>query len=450
LEVKKLYSWGDTVAEIRPFSGLRYNQSLIKDLSTVICPPYDVISPSLHEDLHSRNDYNFIRLEDAKQSSDDTPTNNKYTRTAATLAQWLKQNILIPERSPAIYLHDHYFRLQGKDHMRRNIITRVRLEEWDKMIIRPHEGILSAPKEDRQNLLWALKVNTSPVLMMYQDPERKIASVLSKETRKKPVINTTIPEGDKHKVWAITDPEIINQIAGALANQPFYIADGHHRYTSALTYRRDKMTMAPNTSPDDAINFVMSTLVDFTDPGLIILAPHRLIRGLTKTALSGLKTKLGVFFDITEMPANTRDAWQKLDVEMSKPDGIRLGFFGPDTNKFYALKLLDTAVLSEMMPSFHSELYRKLDVSVLDHIVLENILGLGIDGRGEARVSFISDREEAVKQVSQGEYQLVFFLKPVKPELIKTVSDANEKMPRKSTYFYPKAPAGLVVNRLTE
>jgi len=435
------------VAEIRPFSGWRYNQSLVKDISTVICPPYDVISSSLHENLHTRNDYNFIRIEDAKKSPNDTPADNKYTRTTATLAQWLNQKVLVPENSPAIYLHDHYFRLQGKDHVRRGIIARVRLEEWDKMIIRPHENILSAPKEDRQNLLKALKVNTSPVLMMYQDPERKIATALAKETKKKPVIDTTIPEGDRHKVWAVTDTTVVNLIAGVIAKQPFYIADGHHRYTSALTYLREQMAATPGLSPDSAVNFVMSTLVDFADPGLIILAPHRVIRGLTLSVLSELKAKLGAYFEITELPANTKDAWQKLDAEMSKPDGIRIGFFGPGTNKFYALKLRDEAVLAEIMPD-SSDIYRKLDVSVLDHVVLNKILGLGIDVRTEDRVSFSHDREQSMKDVLRGEQQVVFFLKPVRPELIKTVSDANEKMPRKSTYFYPKAPAGLVVNPL--
>ncbi len=435
------------MAEIRPFSGWRYNQSLVKDISTVICPPYDVISSSLHENLHTRNDYNFIRIEDAKKSPNDTPADNKYTRTAATLKQWLNQKILVPENSPAIYLHDHYFRLQGKDHIRRGIITRVRLEEWDKMIIRPHENILSAPKEDRQNLLKALKVNTSPVLMMYQDPERKIATALAKETKKKPVIDTTIPEGDRHKVWAITDTMVVNLIAGAMAQQPFYIADGHHRYTSALTYHREQMAATPGLLPDNAVNFVMSTLVDFADPGLIILAPHRVIRGLTLSVLSELKPKLGAYFEITELPANTKDAWQKLDAEMSKPDGIRLGFFGPGTDNFYALKLRDEKILAEVMPD-SSNIYRKLDVSVLDHVVLNKILGLGIDVRTEDRVSFSHDREESMKAVLRGEQQVVFFLKPVRPELIKTVSDANEKMPRKSTYFYPKAPAGIVVNPL--
>ena len=435
------------MAEIRPFSGLRYNQSIVKDLSDVICPPYDVISASLHEDLHKRNKYNCIRLEDAKKSPEDSPTNNKYTRTAATLSRWLENKILVPEKYPAIYLHEHYFHLQGKDGMRRGIIARVRLEEWNKMIIRPHENILSAPKEDRQNLLRALKVNTSPVLMMYQDPQRKIAIALAKETSKKPIIDTTIPEGDRHKVWTISDTAVIKLIAGEMAKQPFYIADGHHRYTSALTYCREQMAATPGLSSDNAVNFVMSTLVDFADPGLIILAPHRVIKGLTKNVLAELMAKLGVYFEITELPANTPDAWHKLDTEISKPDGIRLGLFGPGIDKFYILKLRDEAVFAEIMPK-QSDIYRHLDVSVLDHVILNKILEFGIDGRTEDRVSFSHDREESVKEVLQGEQQLVFFLKPVRPELIMTVSDANEKMPRKSTYFYPKAPAGIVVNAL--
>ena len=435
------------MAEIRPFSGLRYNQSLVKDISTVICPPYDVISSALHEDLHQRNEYNFIRLEDAKKSSGDTPADNKYTRTAATLSQWLEKKVLIPEKAPAIYLHEHYFTLNGKNSMRRGIIARVRLEEWDKMIIRPHEKIFSADKEDRQKLLTTLRANTSPVLMMYQDPERKINDVLVKETKKKPVIDTTIPEGDRHKVWAITDVATINIIAYALDKQPFYVADGHHRYTSALIYSREQMAANPSLTSDDGVNFVMTTLVDFTDSGLIILAPHRVVKGLPANILAELNKKLNSYFEIAEIQANKSDIWEKLDAEMSKPDGIRLGFFGPDKDKYYALKLKNEAVLAEIMPQ-QSDIYRKLDVSVLDHVIINKILGLNIDGRTEPRVSFSHDRKESVKAVLRGEQQLVFFLKPIKPELIKTVSDAREIMPRKSTYFYPKAPAGIVVNTL--
>ena len=207
------------------------------------------------------------------------------------------------------------------------------------------------------------------------------------------------------------------------------------------------MAANPSLTSDDGVNFVMTTLVDFTDSGLIILAPHRVVKGLPANILAELNKKLNSYFEIAEIQANKSDIWEKLDAEMSKPDGIRLGFFGPDKDKYYALKLKNEAVLAEIMPQ-QSDIYRKLDVSVLDHVIINKILGLNIDGRTEPRVSFSHDRKESVKAVLRGEQQLVFFLKPIKPELIKTVSDAREIMPRKSTYFYPKAPAGIVVNAL--
>ena len=254
----------------------------------------------------------------------------------------------------------------------------------------------------------------------------------------------TIPEGDRHKVWAISNKAVVNRIAYALSKQPFYVADGHHRYTSALMYSREQMAADSRITPDAAVNFVMTTLVDFADPGLIILAPHRVIRGLTKEILADLHDKLAAYFTVAEMPAND---WHNLDAAMQKPGGIRLGFFGPGKDKFYALKLRDEKMLAQIMPGA-SEIYRNLDVAVLDHLILNKILGLAIDGSNEPRVSFSHDREESVREVLKGDQQAVFFLKPIKPELIKTVSDAKEIMPRKSTYFCPKAPAGLVVNPL--
>jgi uncharacterized protein (DUF1015 family) len=315
------------------------------------------------------------------------------------------------------------------------------------MVIRPHENIFSAAKEDRQNLLKALKVNTSPVLMMYQDPERKIKAVLDKEVKRTPVIDCVTPEGEAHKVWAVTDKGAVNTITAVMAKQPFYVADGHHRYTSALTYRREQMAANPKLKADDPVNYVMTTLVDFADPGLIILAPHRVINGLDPQLLMDLQDKLTGYFEITEIPANLPDARQRLDEAMSRPGGIRLGFYGPVGDSFYTLKLRQENVLTQLMPAA-SDIYRHLDVAVLDNVILNKILGLKMDGRNETRVSFSHDREGAIKDVLMGQQQVVFFLKPLKPELIKTVSDANEKMPRKSTYFYPKAPAGIVVNKL--
>jgi uncharacterized protein (DUF1015 family) len=438
------------VADVQPFRGLRYRKSLIKDFASVICPPYDIISPAFHEELHNRSEYNFIRLEDAKTFPQDTPNDNKYTRSAATLQQWLAQRVLIPERRPAIYLHDHYFQHQGKELRRRGIITRIRLEEWETRIVRPHEGILGAARDDRLNLLWALQVNTSPVLAMYEDKRKRLANLLESQEELRPVMSAIMPDGERHTMRAITDTDIIKRISAHFADLPLYIADGHHRYTSALTYRREKAATTPYTSPDDTYNFVMMTLVSFTDPGLVILAPHRLIRGIEKSVIDTLEPRLSEFFDIVKIPLEKPDVWQKADKLMVQTDSVRFSCLIAGTGHLCILTLKEHAIDGQTMPLFHSELYRKLDVSIIDHIILEKILGLGVGGTDETKISFSYDRQDALNTVLKQEYQVAFFLKPVKPELIKAVADANDKMPRKSTYFYPKAPAGLVVNRLTD
>jgi uncharacterized protein (DUF1015 family) len=438
------------VADVQPFCGLRYKKSLIKDFATVICPPYDIISPAFHEELHKRSEYNFIRLEDARTLPQDTSNDNKYTRSAATLEQWLTQRVLIPERKPAIYLHDHYFRHQGKEQRRRGIMARVRLEEWETKVVRPHEGILGAARDDRLNLLWALQVNTSPVLAMYEDKRKRLANLLTAQEELKPIINAIMPDGERHIMRAITDTDIIRRISAHFDNLSLYIADGHHRYTSALTYRREKAAATPDTSPDDAFNFVMMTLVSFTDPGLIILAPHRLIRGTQKSEIETLETRLTEFFEIAKLPLDKPDVWQKVDRLMVRTGPVRFSCLMAGADHLCILTLKEDSITEQTMPLFHSELYRKLDVSIIDHIILEKILGLGIGGTDETKINYSYDRQDALNRVLKQEYQLAFFLKPVKPELIKAVADANDKMPRKSTYFYPKAPAGLVVNCLTD
>jgi uncharacterized protein (DUF1015 family) len=438
------------VADVLPFRGLRYSKSKVKDLSKVICPPYDIISPAYHEELNKRSEYNFIRLEDAKSFPQDTAIDNKYTRAAETLQKWLAERVLFPERRPAIYLHDHYFQHQGKKQRRRGIIMRVRLEEWEKGIIRPHEGILGPARDDRLSLLWSLQANTSPILAMYQDRRNRLTSLLESQEKLKPIIDTVMPEGDHHVVYAIINSDSIEQISKHFENLSLYIADGHHRYTSALTYRREKAAMSSGSSPDAAFNFVMMTLVSFTDPGLIILAPHRLVRGIGKSIIENLETRLGEFFEISRVPLNKFDLWVKIDRLMKQTGNVRFACIIDGAEHLSVLTLKEHAIDGQTMPLFHSELYRQLDVSIIDHIILEKILGLGIGGSDETKINYSYDREDALNRVLKGDYQVAFFLKPVKPELIKAVADANDKMPRKSTYFYPKAPAGLVINRLMD
>ena len=435
------------MAEIRSFRGVHYNQLLINDLSAVICPPYDVISSELRQELYHRSEYNFVRVEFARELPQDTATENKYTRSAATLEHWLEQGVLKLDEVPAIYLHDHYFTYQGKEYKRRGIIVSVRLEEWDKTTVRPHEGTLAEPKSDRLNLLWACKANTSPILALFEDEGQRVSSLLTSPERDKPIVSSGNADGERHDVWAITEPEVVSQLCTSLAHQSLYIADGHHRYESALTYQREMYDYSSSVSGDEAFNFVMMTLVDFSDPGLVVLPPHRLIRGISKSTLDELMAKLKSFFEVEELSLSMPDIWQRVESLLTgETSDIRLAIFGLDAERLLMLRLRDFAAASQMMPYFHCELYKRLDVSVVDHIILENMLGLS--GEEEAILGYSYDKLDAVNRVSDQEYQLAFLLSPIKPEVIKAVADAGDRMPRKSTYFYPKLPAGLVINRL--
>jgi uncharacterized protein (DUF1015 family) len=420
------------VAEIHPFRGVRYNQELVEDLAGVICPPYDIIPPQLQQELYHQSPHNFIRIESARGLPQDKATDNKYTRAAAALEHWLEQGVLVVDPAPAVYLHDHYFTYSGR-----------------QMVVRPHEGILAEFKEDRLSLLWALHANTSPILTMFEDQGQQVSSLLAAQEQAEPIISFSGANGEGHKVWAITEPEVINRLSGYLAPQPLYIADGHHRYESALTFLRERRAGFSPVLGDEAFNFVMMTLVDFSDPGLLILPPHRLVRGISRASVSQLLTELESFFDIEELPLDMPDVWQQVEYFLvgGEIDEVRLVLFGPAEARLFLLRLRDLAAATQLMPYFHSELYKKLDVSILDHIILEELLGLGSGGEA-AILAFTYEGQDAVNRVLEQEYQLTFLLRPVRPEVIKAVADAGDRMPRKSTYFYPKAPAGLVFHQL--
>ncbi len=435
------------MAEIRPFRGVHYNESLVKDLSKVICPVYDIIAPQQHQELYLRSEYNFIRLEFGRELPQDTASDNRYTRSAGTLEQWLRDGVLEIDETPAFYLHDQYFTYHGKEYKRRGIVARVRLEEWDKRIIRPHEGTMTEPKSDRLSLLWALQANTSPILTLFEDKRRQISSLLAAQEQSRPEISVRTVDGESHNVWAITAPAVTDQITSCFAEEPLYIADGHHRYESALAYQQERIACSADASRDEAFNFVMMTLVDFADPGLLILPPHRLVRGISQPTLRGLMARLKVFFHLEALPVSASGGWARVDNLLEATNEMRLLLFGLEPGNLFVLRLRDPTAASQMMPYFHSDLYKRLNVSIVDHVILEKLLALSSD-REKVSLAYTHDRLEAVNRVLSQEYQLAFLLSPVKAEVVKAIADAGDKMPRKSTYFYPKLPAGLILNRL--
>jgi uncharacterized protein (DUF1015 family) len=434
------------MAEIRPFCGVHYNKEIVGDISGVICPPYDIISPKMDEELHNRNAYNFIRIEYNRQQTDDTNTNNRYTRSAALFQQWLEQKVMVIDDEPAIYVHDQFFNLDREEYKRRSLIVRVRLEDWDKNIIRPHENTFKGPKKDRISLLWALNANTSSVMSMYQDKDLRIASFLKRMDTGKLLIATKELDGERHNVWTITDPQAVKEFCDYFKDKPLYVADGHHRYESALTYKKERSACDNNAYPDAAYNFVMMTLLDMDDPNLVIFPTHRLLSGLESKLINNLEEKLKAYFDIQELSLDAPDVWQQVDRITADDTNIKLTLVGLKQGIVSILALRDINAAIAMMPPERSDVYKKMDVSIVDHVILEKILGMQSDD--EKRIAYTHNRAEAVKRAVDGECQLAIITNMVKGQTIKDIADAKDRMPRKSTYFYPKLPSGLIVNHL--
>ena len=439
------------MAEIRPFRGVRYNQNKIKDLAKVLCPPYDIISPGLQDELYHTNEFNFVRIEYNRELPQDSPQDNRYTRALANLTGWLEKGILETEAAPALYLHLHHFTCQGQSYQRQNILAGVKLEEWDTRIVRPHENIIPKAKSDRLSMLYTCQANTSPVLAMYEDLQKVIKVTLEEQEKKTPVIDFIDTWGERHQVWAVTQPEVVKVIQGEIAKQPLYIADGHHRYDSALTYKRERAAQTAGYTGNEDFNFVMTSLIDFADPGLVILPTHRLVRGVSKTIMAGLPSQLAAFFEIEKISLNDPIAWQKVDARLTgmtpEMQKVSLAVYGLDGDKILILTLRDQKTADQLMPAFHGEVYRKLDVSLVDHVILENLLALNKD-KEEIILAYNHDRKDCISRVKDGEYQMIFILNPVEPQVIRAIADAGDRMPRKSTYFFPKSPAGLVVYKL--
>jgi uncharacterized protein (DUF1015 family) len=282
---------------------------------------------------------------------------------------------------------------------------------------------------------------------LFEDQKQSLSSLLTAQGLSKPVISINSSSEERHNVWAITEPRVIREIYALFSEKPLYIADGHHRYESALIYQREQHTLSSTASGDEDFNFVMMTLVDFADPGLVILPPYRLLRGLSPPKIANLMTKLQSLFDVEELPLDMPGVWRLVDDLLLKANQTRLVLCGLAAEKLLVLTLRDSNTAKKMMPYFHSELYKELDVSIVDHVILEELLGLS-GSEDEAKISYNYDIKDTVNRVLAQEYQLAFILRPIKAEVIKAVADAGDRMPRKSTYFYPKLPSGLVLNRL--
>jgi uncharacterized protein (DUF1015 family) len=431
--------------EVSPFQGIRYNQRTVGDLTQVICPPYDVISPEQQKLYYKKSDYNAIRLELPAESHE--PPGDRYERAGITFQQWLKDGVVQLDSVPSFYLHDHHFEYSGEKRIRRGLIARVKLEPWGSGIY-PHEETFSKAKNDRLRLMRACRANFSPLFSLYRDSEREVAPILSHVAQKKPLMSLQVQilsgrsnlpgSSEVHTLWAITDREVKRELSQLLSSQPLYIADGHHRYETALTYQQERAQGRSDGCKltTEAFNYVLMELVEFSDPGLVVLPLHRLVRGIAPSTLAGLGDQLRKFFVLESVPLKTGSYQLPVD--------SRLGILGLQPGSLVILRKRQGVSLEVMMPGDRSRAYREFGVSILNHIILEKMLGL----TSKENVGYTVDLKEAYQQITEGKYQLAFLLNPPQPQTIKAVADAQDRMPSKSTYFYPKLPAGLIINPL--
>lgn len=435
------------MAEVIPFRGLRYNQEIISDLSQVVAPPYDIITPEQQAHYHEKHNNNSIHLEYGMEQPGDNETNNRYTRAAANLAGWLKKRVLLPDPEPSFYfLKEEYRGPDGNDAVREGLIASVKLADFSNGIVLPHEKTHSGPKKDRLQLMQATESNLSPIYCLYSDPEHRIIGLLAAAATGKPDISLTDEGGVRQYLWVIDDPEVTAALSSLFSEKSIYIADGHHRYETALAYR-DARREAENPGGDMPYDYMMMYLSHIESEDQAILAIHRFVTGLSADTLLDLDDILHAEFDITGFTEEDNDPAGQM-LALMREEGEQRNSFGmhlAGSKKFYVLTAKREKPVISDEESTHSAACRSLDVAVLDQVILKKLLGIRQDGPNPgASIRYVERTDNALHELSSHDYQIAFFLNPTSMEEIRDVADVRDKMPQKSTYFYPKPVTGLV------
>ena len=429
------------MVDVRPFRGIRYNTQAVGDLSKVICPPYDVISPTQQRALLDRSPHNAVRLELPPALPEDTDTSNLYKRTALLWEQWQREGVLTPEPRPAMYLVEEEFLDRGQQRARMGLIVSLRLEEFEKGIVLPHEHTTPGPKADRMQMMRACQANFSPAMGLYRDPTGIITPLLADARKAEPTASAKVEGQGAVRMWAVQREETLSAIRSALADDNIFIADGHHRYETALTYRD---SMATPASANAASNFILVTLISMEDPGLLLLPYHRLLGGLSPGEMDSLQGRLREMFSWDEVDLPDADS-AKISkaimrrLEQVKPEQMALGAYMGLEKKAYILTLKES-----LAPETGASPLQRCDYWVLSQRVLEPALGVE---RAAAATTFIHEDVEAIDAVARG-HQAALLMRALPMELFEGVVSGGDRLPPKSTFFYPKLTTGLVFHSL--
>ncbi len=429
--------------DIRPFRGVRYDLTRVGSLSDVVAPPYDVIGPDLQEQLYHVSPYNIIRLELNKEEPGDTPENNRYARAAKHLKDWLRTGILAEDPHPSLYVYHQEFEVEGRTYTRKGFFARVRLEPFGQGKIYPHEQTLSGPKADRLALFKATGFNLSPVFGLYPDPDNQVLAAVEAGLRDRTPLEATDHLGVTNRLWPVTDQPTHTAVQGLMAAHPIFIADGHHRYETGLKYRDDLIAAGEDVGPDHPANFTMMMLVGMSDPGLIILPTHRLVTGFPGLTSDELARHLAPEFEVEligEGAQAARAAWENIEISGEQDT---LGFGTVADGRWLTARLRSDAAMDRLAPD-HGPEWRSLGVSILHELVLKALLG----PIGTGSCTYVHLLDEVLDATTHRKCDLACLVPPAGMEHVESIASNLEKMPPKSTYFYPKLLSGLALNPL--
>ena len=440
------------MADIRPFKGLRYNSEKV-NLEEVITEPYDRIPPQKQEEYYRKNPYSVVRIILGKDDDPGHPEKDKYRRADIYLDNWLSEGVLIREDRDALYLYEQEYQVDGGGKKRMGLIARVRIEEFSSRKVLPHEKTFPKHKIDRLNLLRATNTNTGQIFLLYRDDEREVTNAIE-SAKERAELGAEVKDEDNfiHRLWIIKNQESIQKIQEAMADKVLIIADGHHRYETSLNFRKEILEERREVTGDEPFNFIMMTLFRVDDPGLVILPTYRLVRGLDKLSEEGLRELFSSYFDISEV------SWQGFSGKTTVEDiqatvyseNHTFAAFVSQFEKFFIFKLKSEDILDTEIREERSREWRRLDVAILHSLIIDKLQALSSEPFSlENNVSYIRKLDQGLEKVVEGEFQMIFFLKPVSLNQVREVVENGELMPQKSTDFFPKLKSGLVMNPLT-
>jgi uncharacterized protein (DUF1015 family) len=473
------------VHEVVPFRAWRYAPAA-GDLTLLVAPPYDVVGPDLQSRLYARSRYNVVRIDLGMTTPSDNECDNRYTRAAAQLAEWKGSGILVRDSEPSLtFVEEEFTGPDGRPRVRHGFLAAVRLREFWEGVVYPHEETFSEPKQDRFELMNATAMGLSPVFLLYELPGDEITSAWRAGPGARPPATVVFDEtGNLTKLWPTSDPDLLTIAGQNLDGARFIIADGHHRYETALRYREHRRRgEMPPLDLHRAYEYVLAYLSNMADPGLTIYPTHRLVSGVDPDRVAKLPALLAGSFAVEplepETPASGAGRAATILDETAKADatvaarGRRSAadrrtamraaiegylaahprgtfvFWAPGLDKAYGLRLLDPGAVAAATPG-RSAAYRGLDVIILQKLVLERVLGLpGSGPEVERHVTFFKDSDEALARLAAGDFQAGFFMNPTGLDQVREVAFGGERMPQKATYFYPKLPTGLVFQDLS-